>query len=352
MEGISGSAGRFTVTVRKHARYVKEDLCTACGRCAEKCPVEVPDEFEMGLADRKAIYSYFDQGVPAAFTVDREHCIYLQRQKCGACLRYCDIGAIDFEQQDETLTVEVGAIIIAVGYDSYDPTPMGEYGFGRHRDVITSLQFERLSSSAGPTGGHVCRPSDGGRARRIGFIQCVGSRDRRGSPYCSAVCCMYATKAAMLAAEHDPEVRSTIYYMDLRAGGKGFQEYIRRAKEMYDVAYIRGRVAEVVAHPEDRLSVRYEDTETGEVGEGSADLVVLCPALVPSAGARDLTRRLGVDLDPHGFVASDPLSPVETSVPGIFACGYCREPLDIPDSVAEGSAAAAKAFTVVKGTRE
>jgi len=338
--------------VRKHARYVKEDLCTACGRCAEKCPVDVPDEFEMGLANRKAIYSYFDQGVPAAFTIDREHCIYLEKQKCGVCLRFCDIGAIDFEQQDETVTLEVGAIIVAVGYDCFDPTPMGEYGFGRHPDVITSLQLERLTSSAGPTGGHVCRPSDGGHARRIGFIQCVGSRDRRNSPYCSAVCCMYATKAAILAAEHDPEVRSTIYYMDLRAGGKGFQEYLRRAREMYDVAYIRGRVAEVVAGKEHRLSIRYEDTDTGWLGEGTADLVVLCTALVPSAGIGDLARRLGVDLDAYGFVASDPLSPVQASVPGIYACGYCREPLDIPDSVTGGSAAAAKAFKALTGARE
>jgi heterodisulfide reductase subunit A len=351
VEGITGSVGRFTVTVRTHARYVKEDLCTACGSCAEKCPVEVPDEFEMGLANRKAIYSFFDQGVPAAFTIDPEHCIYLQRQKCGACLQYCDIGAIDFEQQDATLRMEVGAVIVAVGYDCYDPSPMGEYGFGRHRNVITSLQFERLISSAGPTGGEVSRPSDGGHARQIGFIQCVGSRDRRTNSYCSSVCCMYATKAAMLAAEHDPEVRSTIYYMDLRAGGKGFQEYIRRAREMYGVAYIRGRVAEIAAHPDDRLSVRYEDTETGELGEGSADLVVLCTALVPSSGIRDLAGRLGVDLDAHGFVASDPLFPVETSVPGIFACGYCREPVDIPDSVAEGSAAAAKAFAALTRAR-
>jgi heterodisulfide reductase subunit A-like polyferredoxin len=271
--------------------------------------------------------------------------------ECHECDRVCEAGAVDHQRQDELVTLEVGACVIATGFDLMDSDPLTEYGAGKIANVLTGLEFERLLSASGPTGGHVRRPSDGKPPKRIAFIQCVGSRDLRNHSYCSAVCCMHATKEAILAHEHDPDVRSTIFYMDLRAAGKTFQDYIARAREEYSVSYVRARPARVeVAGSNGDIKVIYEDTMINESVSATFDLVILCQALVPS-GSGEIAEKLGVKLDEHGFIHNpDPLgAPVDTTVPGIFAAGYASGPQDIPDSVVQATAAAGRAAEVLRG---
>ena len=267
----------FEVRVLKKPRYVDESKCTGCGLCMEKCPVRVPSEFEQGLGMRRAIYMPFPQAVPRKATIDPDHCLYLTRGKCRVCERVCPAGAIDFEQKPQEITLHVGAIIVATGFRLVDISGLSEYGFGRFKNVITALQLERLINAAGPTGGELVRPSDGRRPRRVAFIQCVGSRDKRlGNPYCSRVCCMYAAKNAVLLREHWPEMEVVIYYMDLRAYGKGFEEFVERAREEFGVKFVRGRVARIEEDPATRnLWLSVEDTETGRVTHEEFDLVVL-----------------------------------------------------------------------------
>jgi heterodisulfide reductase subunit A len=345
---VHGHAGDFQVEVRKKPRYVDLDQCTGCGECVEKCPRRVPDEFNVNLNRRRAIYLPFPQAVPRAITIDAEYCLYLtdlKKDRCRLCEEVCQAGAIDWQQGDEIVELHIGAIIIATGFDPYDVTAMQEYGFGSISNVITGLQYERLVSASGPTGGELTRPSDGKHPSTVAFIQCVGSRDVNHNPFCSSVCCMFATKEAILANEHDPNTSSYIFFTDLRAGGKRFQEYITRAKEEYRVTYIRSRPGIVGENPEtgDPI-VRFEDTTAQKVKQMEVDLVVLCQALVPRYGQQEVAKVLGIALDEHGFVhAPEPLlHPMDTSVPGIFACGYCLSPQDIPDSVAQASGAAAR----------
>jgi heterodisulfide reductase subunit A len=243
----------------------------------------------------------------------------------------------------------VGAIVVATGFDPFDPTVLRQYGYGKYRNIITALEYERLISASGPTGGHLLRLSDRQPAKRLAFIQCVGSRDVHSNRYCSSVCCMYATKEAILANEHDSEVRSTVFYTDLRAAGRGFQEYIARAQREYGVSYRRGRVAEVAENEQERPVVWYEDTLAGRPASEVVDLVVLAVSLVPRRGATALASTLGVELDDCAFIKTDPLSPTDTTRPGVFACGFCRGPCDIPESVAQASGAAARAAQVVLG---
>lgn len=281
-------------------------------------------------------------------TIDADHCLYLtdlEKDRCRLCEDVCEAGAIDWEQQEEILELNVGAIIVATGFDPYDVSKLSEYGFNSIPNVITSLQYERLISASGPTSGELKRPSDGEHPNTIAFIQCVGSRDVNYNPFCSSVCCMFATKEAILANEHNPELKSYIFYTDLRAGGKRFQEYITRARQDYQVTYIRGRPGTIGEDPDiGNPIVRYEDTTTRLVQEMEVDLVVLCQALVPRHGSETLAEGLGVRMDEHGFVViPERLSkPVDTSVPGIFACGYCQSPQDIPDSVTQASGVAAR----------
>ena len=343
---VSGSAGDFTVKVIKKARYVDEKECTGCGECSPRCPVKVTDEFDMGLRKREAIYFYFLQGVPRVMTIDRKHCIYLTRGKCGICKKVCQKNAIDYEQKDTQLTLKVGAIVVATGFDPYDPSVLPQYGYATQENVITSLEYERLICASGPTGGRLERPSDRREAKKIAYIQCVGSRDFRHQRYCSAVCCMHATKEAILAKEHVPDMQSFIFYTDIRASGKGFQKYVGRAQKEYGVKYIRGRGAEISQNSKGDPIVWYEDTQSRKVKRLRVDMAVLATALVPRKGVKEFAQILGVKLDEFDFFASDPFSSMQTTRAGIFACGYCEGPADIPESVAQASGAAAKAAEI------
>jgi heterodisulfide reductase subunit A len=352
VDEVRGEAGEFKVTVRRKPRYVDLTRCTGCGQCVEKCPRRVADDFNMGLSQRKAIYLPFPQAVPRKVTIDAETCLYLTKGRCGVCEETCEAGAIDFEQQEELVELEVAAIVMATGFDPYDPASLKEYGYGEIENVITGLEYERLICASGPTGGHLERPSDGKVPRTVAFIQCVGSRDVHYKPYCSSVCCMHATKEAILANEHHPGLRSFIFYTDMRAVGKQFQEYIIRAREEYSVTYVRSRPGHIAVDQDTgNPIVWYDETVFGEAGDRvrrvtsmEVDLVILCQALVPRGVHREMVEKLGLELDESGFVAIQDrlVRPVDTSVSGIFACGYCQSPQDIPDSVIQASATAAR----------
>jgi len=345
---VEGRVGDFRARVRKKPRYVNMERCTGCGECVEKCPRRVSDEFNVGLNRRRAAYIPFPQAVPRKMTIDADYCLYLanrEKGRCRLCEAVCQAGAIDWDQEQENVELNVGAIVLATGFDLYDASMLKEYGFGKIPNVITGLQYERLVSASGPTGGELLRPSDGKHPHTVAFIQCVGSRDVKNNPYCSSVCCMFATKEAILANEHDPELRSYIFYTDLRAGGKRFQEYVSRAQEEYQVTYIRARPGSIDEnHETGDPIVRYEDTTARQVREMEVGLVVLCQALVPRHDQWEVAELLGVELDEYGFVSIPKrLSrPVDTNVPGIFACGYCQSPQDIPDSVVQASGVAAR----------
>jgi len=351
VEDVSGSAGNFIVKIVKKPRFVDEAKCTGCGTCTQKCPVVKPSEFDMLLGNRKAIYMPFPQAVPRIATIDKDNCLYFTRGVCKICQKLCQADAVDFEQEPEEVVLNVSAIIVATGFNLYNASLISEYGYRRYENVLTSLEFERLVSASGPTGGHITRPSDGKIPKKIAFIQCVGSRGLgRGVAYCSSACCMYATKEAILIKEHEPESEVFIFYIDLRGSGKGFQDFINRAKENWGVQYIRGRPGEIVEDPRTKdLIILCEQTVSREVGGLKVDMVVLCPAFIPSETNRKLSEVLGVKLDEYDFFKSKDsvLAPVDTNVPGVFICGCCQGPKDIPESVAQASAAAARAAEVI-----
>jgi heterodisulfide reductase subunit A-like polyferredoxin len=423
VENLEGQAGDFTVFVRKKARYVEENKCTGCGACSEKCPTTVPDAFNEGLGTRRAVYAYFAQGIPSTRTIDPDHCRQLKGKKCGICAKICQADAIDFDQKDRMMELNVGAIILAAGYDVFDPSLIPEYRYREIPNVVTAIEFERLLSASGPTGGHVDRPSDlavkadieplekkikkSGRtlekfekkynqtsqefytsyasgeyvdeddlekwadkyrdhlsivqplealkkkaktfdpAKRLAFIQCVGSRDFRFYPFCSGYCCMHSIKEAIIANEHDPETTSTIFGMDIRAVGKGFEEYKIRGGNTSGITYVRGRAAEITEGPEHNPVVIYEDTRERKVKSQDFDMVILATACAPSKGIVELSKILGIALDDYGFVKTSALSPVDTTVPGIFVCGCAESPMDVPESVAQASSAAERAAEIV-----
>ncbi len=352
---VMGSAGNFVVKVVRKPRFIDAGKCTGCGECMEKCPVRVVSEFDMRMGKRKAIFMAFPQAVPRVAVIDKDNCLFFQKGVCKICEKLCQAHAVNFDQKAEEITLNVSSLVLATGLESWNPASISEYGYGRHENVLLSLELERLINASGPTHGELMRPSDGKKPRTIVFIQCVGSRsEREGFPYCSSVCCMYATKEAILVREHNSECTVHILYMDLRVFGKRFQEFVTRAKEEWGVDYVNGRVAVVMEDPvTQNLLVRYENVAEGKIGELWADLVVLCPALVPREDNRVLAKTLGIELDTDGFLKTkDPLlMPVETNVDGIFVCGCCQSPKDISESVTQASAAANKAAEVATTPR-
>ncbi len=422
VEKVEGQAGDFNVTVRRKKRYVEEDKCTGCGVCAEKCPLVVLDAFDEGLGTRSAIYSYFAQGIPSTHSIDPDNCRQLQGKKCGICEKACQADAINFAQEDRIITLNVAAIVMAVGYDVFDPSQIPEY---RHREisnVVTAIEFERLLSASGPTAGHLDRPSDRAVeaeivalekkikksqrvleklekkydeasfqfyekyqqgqyqddedrkkwadkyaahlailepleplkkkaegftvANRLAFIQCVGSRDFRFYPFCSGYCCMHSIKEAIIAHEHEPETSSTIFGMDIRAVSKGFEEYKIRGGNHSNITYVRGRVSEIMEGSNHNPVVIYEDTRERQVKSQEFDMAILATACAPTKGIVELAKIFGIVLDEYNFIKTSPFSPVDTTVPGIFACGCAESPMDVPESVAQASSAAERAAEI------
>jgi len=341
---VSGYVGNFNVKIMVKPRYVIGKLCNGCGECARVCPIEVPNEFDENLGPRKTIYIPFPQAVPLIYTIDIDHCI-----KCYKCVEVCGPQAIDFAQVLEEVEIEVGTIIVATGFDAFDPSVKEEYGYGICENVITGIELERILSPSGPSGGKIIRPSDGKTPRRIAFVQCVGSRDEKTNPYCSRVCCMYATKQALLIKEKIPEADVLIFYTDIRAFGKGYEEFYKRA-QTEGVRYIRGRVAEIIEDSEsNNLILRAEDTLDGGPIETEADLAVLSIGLVPNMGTSSLCRILNVSTSPDGFLkeAHPKLRPIDTLVEGIYIAGVAQGPKDIPDCVAQASGAAQRASNIM-----
>jgi heterodisulfide reductase subunit A len=348
---VSGEAGDFKVKILQKPRYVAAEKCTGCGTCMEKCPVKAPNEFDMGLGNRKAIYMPFKQAVPLVATIDPSSCLYFTKGVCKVCQKVCPSSAIDYEQEPKEMVLNVSSIILATGFDTFSPSAMKEYGYGRFKNVIHSMELERLICASGPTDGHLVKPSDGKEPKNVVFVQCVGSRNQHGEfPYCSSVCCVYATKESILVKDHMPETEVYIMYIDMRAVGKGFQEFVDRAKSQYNVKYIKAHPGGIAEDPKTKnLQIYYEDIKTGFMEKLNADMVVLCPALIPKEDNKRIAGVTGVELDKYGFFKSkDQLTaPVDTSIPGIFVCGYCQSPKDIPESVAQASGAAARAAETV-----
>ena len=345
---VKGFVGNFKVTIKRKARYVDETKCTGCGLCTEKCPMKkAPNEFNLGLNNRTAIYIPFAQAVPKVATIDPNYCQMLNKGVCGLCSKVCGAGAINYKDTDKEIEVEYGAIVAATGYEIMDVSKYDEYAYSQSPDVVTSLEYERLMNAAGPTGGELLRPSDHKRPKTIVFVQCVGSREcdstRGGKPYCSKICCMYTAKHAMLTKDHYPDTDIYVFYIDVRTPGKNFDEFYRRAVEQYGVHYIKGAVGKVT--PENgKLIVQASDLLMNEQLTINADMVVLAAAIEPSHSARHLATLLTASMDTNDwFTEAHPkLRPVESPTAGVFLSGVCQGPKDIPETVAQAGAAASK----------
>jgi len=359
LERLDGFIGNFKATIRKKARKIDEKLCNGCGVCQQKCPVKkIPDQFNEGLSNRAAIYVPFPQAVPNKPVIDLANCTYFKTGKCKACEKLCPTKAIRFDQEDQIEVHDIGAVVLATGYKTMPVSNFAEYGYGKYKDVIDGMKFERLASASGPTGGAIKRPSDGKTPQTIVFIACAGSRDRlKGVPYCSKICCMYTAKHAMLYQHKVHGGKATIFYMDIRAAGKNYDEFVRRAVEEDGVKYVRGRVSRVY-EDNGQLVVKGVDTLLGaEQVEIRADMVVLATAVQAQDGAEELAQTLHVSYDPYKFFAEahPKLRPVETNTAGIFLAGACQAPRDIPETVAQASGAAVKVaglFSQPELTRE
>ncbi|MDD5748206.1 MAG: CoB--CoM heterodisulfide reductase iron-sulfur subunit A family protein [Actinomycetota bacterium] len=361
VESVEGYVGNFKATVRKKARYVDFDKCTGCGICAENCRLlnRIPSEFDEGIGMRSAIYLPFPQAVPAKYTIDPERCLQLTKGKCGkegpACKASCQADAVNFDQKDELLEIDVGTIIVATGYDVFDAKRKHEYGYAENPNVMTGLEFERLVSASGPTGGKIIvgrdKKGEGGfEPKKIAFIHCVGSRDKSlGNEYCSRVCCMYLAKQAHLIKDKLPDAEVTVFYMDVRAFGKGFEEFYDRVRRE-GIRYIRGNPSEIYKKGDDHaLIVKVEDTLLGTPMEYEADLVVLGVGLEPRQDVREIIDLFKLSQSTDGFFleAHPKLRPVDTASDGIFLAGCCQGPKDIPDTVAQAKGAASSALTLI-----
>ena len=347
VDSVSGFVGNFTVKIKRKARFVDETKCTGCGLCTEKCPMKnVPNEFNLGMDNRRAIYIPFAQAVPKVATIDPDHCNMLKNGKCGVCSKVCTAGAIDYKQTDTFVEEKYGAIVVATGFNPIDVSKYGEYAYDQSKDVITSLEFERLTNAAGPTSGTLLRPSDGKHPHTIVFVQCVGSRctPERGKQYCSKICCMYTAKHAMLTREKYPDTDVYVFYIDVRTPGKNFDEFYRRAVEDYGVHYIKGAVGKVSPQADGTLDVQASDLIMNEQLHIKADLVVLAAAIEPDKSARPLATKLTASMDTNDFFteAHPKLRPVESPTAGIFLSGVCQGPKDNPETVSQASACAAK----------
>lgn len=336
LELLEGSPGNFLVTIKKFPRMVNEEKCTGCGICTQRCPVEVPDEYNKGLKRRKAIHLKYPQAVPPVHVIDQEHCI-----GCGICQTQCEAGAIEYSQKETFMDIEVGSIVLAPGFDEFDLRLKKEYGYGIYKNVISSLELERMLSATGPYGGLVLRPSDGETPKKIAFIQCVGSRDKQvGNTYCSSVCCMFSVKEAILAQEHVPGLKAHIFFMDMRAFGKEFDEYYIRAEKEHMVKFTKNnRISNILEDPVTKnLTIWYIEGE--DMKSEEFDLVGLCVGTDAVKDSQKLSKVLGIQLNEHGFCNTSIFSPVSTNKPGIYVCGAFSSPKDIPDSVAQASGAA------------
>ena len=352
IEAIEGDVGSFRVKVRRKARYVDPEKCTSCGTCAEKCPIKVPNEYNFGHDSRKAIYKDYAQGIPSVYTIDTEHCRLFKGKKCGVCKKVCPAGAVDYEEQDVLVDLDVGSVILAPGYELFDTARVSEFGHGRMPNVVTNLEMERILSASGPFEGVVTRPSDGAHPCRIAWIQCVASRDRRkGMPHCSSVCCMASIKEAVIAKEHDSSIEPTIFFMDIRAYGKDFDKYYERAKKEGGVRFIRSMISRIVEDPVTRnLDLTYLGDDDRLITE-TYDMVVLAVGIKPSDAALKTAEILAVNLDENHFCSTGTFEPVATSRPGIFVAGAFQAPKDIPQTVIEASAAAGVAIRLLAESR-
>ncbi len=349
---VSGEPGNFQVTVKKQARYVDPEKCTGCGICEEKCPKKVVSEYEQGLTVRKAIFSLFPQAVPNTRAIDKENCIYFQKGKCRACEKFCTVHAINFEDTEKELNLNVGAIILSPGLDRYNPEIRQELGFGRWPNVVTSIQFERILSASGPFSGSVQRPSDGKHPEKVAWIQCVGSRDpHNANPWCSSVCCMYATKQAIIAKEHDARIHPTIFFMEMRTFGKDFDKYVERAKDSFGVLYQRAMISAIREEAgTGNLILRYAK-ENGTLVDEIFDMVVLSIGFEPHKDARAFAETFGIEPNMHRFAKTSPFQPVDTTRPGVYVTGIYQGPKDIPETVMQGSAVAGSAMALLGEAR-
>jgi len=355
VEEISGFVGNFRARIRRKARYVDEKACTSCGECAKVCPVVVPDEYQQGLSSRKAIYLPFPQAVPSSYALNMSDCLGVRPIACGKCVEVCDKKCIDLDMEDRFLDIEIGTVVVATGLDVYDPREQDEYGYTRFENVITSMEFERLICAGGPTGGHLIRPSDRKTPKRIGFVQCVGSRaPARAAPYCSNVCCMNTVKDTLLIAEHDPDAVSHVFYTDMRAFGKGFEDLYRRSREA-GVRYVRGLPGHVEQDPKTGdVRVTVENTLTGDLERYEVDMLVLSVGLVPKKnGGNKVKELLALSSTSDGFVleAHPKLKPVDAPTRGVYFAGCVEAPKDVKDSVTQASAAAARAGALLAAGR-
>ncbi|MCF2140756.1 MAG: CoB--CoM heterodisulfide reductase iron-sulfur subunit A family protein [Candidatus Lokiarchaeota archaeon] len=345
--GLEGEAGNFQVRLLKNPLYINQDACTGCGVCAQECPMESIDIYNEKMVINHAISVKYPQSVPLIFSINKEKCI-----GCGICQSVCKAHAVEYSQEKVEEIINIGAIILAPGFDEFDPSPLKMYGYGKYKNVVSSIEFERILSASGPYSGMVLRPSDGEIPEKVAFIQCVGSRDvHHAHPYCSSVCCMYTAKEAVIAKEHQHQVNPTIFTMDIRAYGKDFDKYIDRAKDEYGIKYIRSRISSIAENPDnDNLILNYE-VEDGTIKTEEYNMVVLSVGLTPPSDAIELSKVLGIELNEYNFCQTDTFEQSKTSKPGIYVCGAFSSPKDIPESVIQASASAAHVNILLNSAR-